>query len=69
MKEQQIIVDIDPSGKITADAEGFSGDACLQELEKLLGDLSSGVAQVKRKTDGKHAHIAAMQTQTIGKNR
>lgn len=49
MKEQRITIEIDREGRITADAEGFSGDACLRELDQLLEDLAVGVATVERK--------------------
>lgn len=41
MKQQRIVVDISRDGRITADAEGFSGDACLRDLERLLDGLAS----------------------------
>ena len=49
MKEQRITVDIDREGKITADAEGFTGDACMKELERLLEGLASPPEEVTRK--------------------
>lgn len=39
MKELKISVEIDADGRIVAQAEGFSGDTCLRELERLLGGL------------------------------
>lgn len=50
MKEQRITVEIDYEGRITAEAEGFSGDACLRDLEKLLDGLAEW-QEVTRKTD------------------
>lgn len=41
MKEHRIEVTISPDGKVTADAEGFEGDGCLRDLEKLLIDLAA----------------------------
>lgn len=52
MKEERIIIEIDGDGRLTADAEGFEGDTCLKELEKLLADLSSLPAIVERKDEG-----------------
>lgn len=49
MKEQRIIVDIDRDGRITADADGFTGDACLKDLERLLEALASTPEEVTRK--------------------
>lgn len=39
MREQRISVEIDDHGRITAEAEGFLGDACLKELDQLLDGL------------------------------
>jgi Protein of unknown function (DUF2997) len=40
MKELRIVVEIDYDGRITADADGFAGDACLTDLAKLLKGLA-----------------------------
>lgn len=50
MREQRIAVEIDHDGRITADAEGFSGDACLRDLETLLDGLAEWES-VERKAD------------------
>ena len=49
MKETTIIVTISPEGTISADADGFTGDACLKDLERLLEGLAPGTATVARK--------------------
>lgn len=67
MKEQRITVEIDGEGRITADAEGFSGDACLAEIERLLDGLSAGMASVDRKADEGKVQRARGVTQTVGK--
>ena len=67
MKEQKITVEIDREGRITADAEGFSGDACLKELDRLLEGLSAGKATTARKNDPNVARVAPVRTQTAGK--
>jgi hypothetical protein len=67
MKEQWIIVEIDPEGRITADAEGFSGDTCLRELERLLEGLSPGIATLSRKPDAGTSRVTTTRTQTVGK--
>ncbi len=51
MKEQKIIVKIESDGKISAEAEGFAGDTCLAELERLLDGLAITWVDVRRKTD------------------
>jgi hypothetical protein len=67
VREQRITVEIDRDGRITADAEGFSGDACLKELEKLLEGLSPGTASVDRKPDAGTTRVSSTRTQTVGK--
>lgn len=51
MKEQRIIIEISHDGRIKADAEGFTGDACLRDIDKLLDGLAPGRAAVERKPD------------------
>lgn len=67
MKEQRITIEIDHEGRITADAEGFSGDACLRELDRLLEGLAPGRATLDRKPDSGQANIAATRTQSLRK--
>lgn len=50
MKEQRMCVEIDDDGRITAEAEGFSGDACLKELDQLLDGLGR-LEDVERKPE------------------
>ena len=67
MKEQRITIEIDPDGRITADADGFSGDTCLRELERLLEGLSPGTETVQRKPDATTARVTTTRTQNVGK--
>jgi hypothetical protein len=67
MKEQRIMIEINREGRITADAEGFSGDACLRDLERLLEGLAPGKATLDRKPESGQANIAAARTQSLGK--
>lgn len=67
MKEQRITIEIDHDGRITADAEGFSGDACLRDLERLLEGLAPGKATLDRKPDSGQANTTATRTQSLGK--
>lgn len=67
MKEQRITVEIDREGRIVADAEGFSGDACLRELERLLEGVSPGAATIERKPDAGAGRVATTRTQPVGK--
>lgn len=69
MKEQRITIEISLDGKITADAEGFTGDACLKDLERLLEGLSPGTAVSERKGDDGVVRRTTTQTQDLGKKR
>ncbi len=51
MKEQRVVVEIDREGRVTADAEGFEGEACLEDLERLLSGLASARSEVRRKPE------------------
>lgn len=66
MKEQRITIEIDHEGRIIADAEGFTGDACIKDLERLLEGLSPGTATVTRKPDAGTARVTT-RTQGVGK--
>ena len=67
MKEQRITIEIDQEGRITADADGFAGDACLRDLERLLDGLAPGPSRVDRKSDEGTARIATTIKQSQGK--
>ena len=69
MKEQRITIEIDPEGRITADADGFTGGACLKDLERLLEGLAPGTATVERKPDAGTARVTATVAQGLGKKR
>ncbi len=40
MAEHRIEIIIDENGKIKASTEGLKGEICIDELQKLLGDLA-----------------------------
>ena len=61
MNERTVVVTIAPDGTITADAEGFSGDACVRDLERLLDGLAPATASLTRKPTGGQATRAAVQ--------
>lgn len=69
MKEQRITIEISHEGKITADAEGFSGGACLADLERLLEGLAPGTAIVDRKADDGVTRRTTTRTQDLGRKR
>ena len=66
MKEQRITIEIDREGRITADADGFSGDACLRDLDRLLDGLAPGKAMVERKPETDTPRVRSSRTQRIG---
>jgi hypothetical protein len=67
MKEQRIKIEISNEGKITADAEGFSGDACLKDLERLLEGLAPGTSTLDRKADDGIARRTTTRIQEQGR--
>jgi hypothetical protein len=67
MKEQRITIEIDHDSHMTADADGFSGDACLRDLERLLEGLAPGTATVDRKPDAGTSRVTTTRTQQVGK--
>lgn len=67
MKEQRITIEIDHEGRITADAEGFTGGACIKDIERLLEGLAPGAATVDRKPDVGPARVTTTRTQGVGK--
>lgn len=67
MKEQRIIIDIDAEGGITAEADGFSGDACLADLGRVLADLASAWQRVERKPDADRAPVRRTNLLTTGR--
>lgn len=69
MKEQKITITIEKDGQIAADADGFSGDACLKDIEKLLDGLGAGVAKVERKPEAGTAQITQAKIQHIGRKK
>lgn len=49
MREQRIEIEIDEHGRIKADAHGFTGDACIKDLEKILADCPGAWVSIDRK--------------------
>jgi hypothetical protein len=68
MKEHRIDIEIDAEGRITADADGFAGDACLADLERLLADIASPWETVNRKPDPGQTRAAAQTRIKVGKD-
>ena len=67
MKEHKITIEINPDGSLSAEADGFTGDACLKDLERLLEELSFETATIERKPEDRNAQRRTIKTQTIGK--
>ncbi len=65
MKEQRITVEIDADGTVSADAEGFTGEQCVEELGKLLAGLAAPHARVDRKPDT-GAGVTRRAARTVG---
>ena len=65
MKEQKIVIEIDHEGKLTADAEGFTGDACLKELDKLLEGIAAYREVVERKPEAGDQRLATRGRRTL----
>ena len=53
-KQVQIIVEIDDKGEMTMKAAGFTGGACLKEIEALMKGMNLGGATIEH-TDGDSA--------------
>lgn len=67
MKEQRITIEIDHEGRISADADGFSGDACLRDLDCLLEGLSVGKTRMEHKPEAGSARATAARVLSVGK--
>jgi hypothetical protein len=69
MKEQKIVIEIGHDGSITADADGFSGDACLRDINRLLDGLGGQKATVERKPDASKGRVSRARAQRLEKKR
>ncbi len=68
MKEEKILIKIDQYGKITADAEGFQGEACMKDLEILLKDIAP-VQQIDKKDEFHQRQQVVQQRKISQKSR
>ena len=69
MKEVRITVEIDHEGRVTADADGFSGDACLSALDKLLEGLGLVQQNIEHKPDAGSYAARRVSSRKIGAGR
>ncbi len=69
MKEQRITIEIGADGSLTADAEGFSGETCIKDLERLLEGLASDWQSVERKPEAAERQATTRSKCTIGLGR
>jgi hypothetical protein len=69
MKKQKITVEIDASGVLSVDAEGFSGDACVRDIQRLLESLATRPVEVERKRPGGGAVVVTSAPQKLGGGR
>ncbi len=67
MKEQKIVIDIGPDGSLRLDADGFSGDACIAEIEKLLEATAGLCVRVDRKPEAGRANLTVKPSTKIEK--
>ena len=51
-KPVEIIVEIDEKGEMTMKAEGFTGGACLKEIEALMKGMNLGGATIEHTGGG-----------------
>ena len=65
MKEQKIVIEIDHEGKLTAEAEGFTGDACLKELDRLLEGIAAHRETVERKPEVNDQRVSTRGRRTV----
>jgi hypothetical protein len=45
-KTHKIVIEINQKGEITAKAEGFTGGACLKEIQAIMDGLNLGGADI-----------------------
>ncbi|WP_428261749.1 DUF2997 domain-containing protein [Haliangium sp.] len=69
MKEHRIVIEINGDGSIHADADGFSGDACLAELDHLLAELATTRREVERKPDAGPQRLSRSRAQRVGREK
>ncbi|TNE43162.1 MAG: DUF2997 domain-containing protein [Deltaproteobacteria bacterium] len=69
MKEQRISIEIDEEGRISADADGFTDDKCIEELEALLEGLAVVWEHVEEKPDATSSQIARRNRREISTGR
>ena len=65
MKEQKIVIEIDAEGGLTADADGFSGETCLKDLERLLEGLANVPSTIERKAGAEDRRVVATRRKTV----
>jgi len=65
MPEQRIVVNIDESGKISAETFGFKGEVCVDALEELLGDIADleSITKTDEYYQRNELHVQKIQTQ------
>ena len=69
VEEHVIVVEIDEEGRIVADTQGFSGDTCVAELERLLRNVGYEGAVVERKEDAPVQRVQSARKLTLGRKK
>lgn len=65
MKELKIVVEIGPDGSLRLDADGFTGDACISEIEKLLEGTAGLRVKVDRKPEAGRSNLSVKPSPKI----
>lgn len=63
-KRVEIIVEIDEKGEMTMKAEGFTGGACLKEIEALMKGMNLGGATITHTGGGDAGERSNQNIQT-----
>jgi hypothetical protein len=69
MEEYEITIVIDEDGRLEADAEGFEGEKCLEELDELLEEQAELSREIEKKPEFEAGRKESQETRSIQKNR
>ena len=67
MAEQRIVVIIDENGKINAKTDGIKGEVCIEELQKILGEVADLESVSKTDEYYQHNELHAKNIQRVGR--
>jgi hypothetical protein len=69
MKEETLVIELQPGGGLTVDADGFTDGACIEEIERLLEGLAGAAEEVRRKPDVADKAARRRRAQRLGRKR